>query len=165
LAFIQKLYAIEREIKEISPKRKKRVRRSRATKILSRFKTWLDEEIQKVLPKSPIGEAIQYARGHWEGLLTYTKNGAVEIDTNRVERSIRGWKLGLKNWLFLGSEDGGQWGAVLFSLIESCKIQGINPEAYLKDVLVRILTTPQSQIETLMPRCWRPPVLAPPPPS
>lgn len=162
LAFIQRLYAIEREIKGISPKRKKRVRRSRATKILNRFKAWLDEEIKKVLPKSPIGEAIQYARGHWEGLLTYTKDGAVEIDTNRVERSIRGWKLSLKNWLFLGSEDGGQWGAVMFSLIESCKIQGINPEAYLADVLVRVGTTPQSQIETLMPRLWRPPPLAPP---
>jgi transposase len=164
-AFIQRLYAIEREIKGIAPKRKKRVRLSRATKILTRFKKWLDVEIQNVLPKSPIGQAIQYTRGHWEGLLTYTKNGAVEIDSNRVERSIRGWKLGLNNWLFLGSEDGGQWGAVLFSLIESCKLQGINPEAYLKDVLVRISTTPQSQIETLMPRNWRPPVLAPPAPS
>jgi transposase len=163
LAFIGRLYAIEREIKGISPKRKKRVRQSRATKILERFKQWLDCEIQNVLPKSPIGQAIQYTRGHWVGLLTYTKNGAVEIDSNRVERSIRGWKLGSKNWLFLGSEDGGRWGAVLFSLIESCKIQGINPEAYLKDVLVRVSTTPQSQIETLMPRCWRPPVLAPPP--
>jgi transposase len=165
LAFIQKLYAVEREIKGISPKRKKRVRRSRSTKILKRFKQWLDQEIQKVLPKSPIGQAIQYTRGHWEGLLTYTKDGAVEIDSNRVERSIRGWKLGLKNWLFLGSEDGGQWGAILFTFIESCKIQGINPEEYLKDVLVRIATTPQSQIETLMPRCWRPHVLASPAPS
>jgi transposase len=156
LAFIQKLYAVEREIKGIAPKRKKRVRRSRATKILNRFKTWLDQEIQKVLPKSPIGQAIQYTRGHWEGLLTYTKNGAVEIDSNRVERSIRGIKVGLHNWLFFGSEDGGKWGAVLYSLIETCKLHRINPEAYLKDVLVRISTTPQSQIHTLMPRLWQP---------
>jgi hypothetical protein len=125
----------------------------------------LDQEIQKVLPKSPIGQAIQYTRGHWEGLLTYTKDGAVEIDSNRVERSIRGWKLGSKNWLFLGSEDGGRWGAVIFSIIETCKLHRINPEEYLEDVLVRISTTPQRQIETLMPRCWRPLVLAPPPPS
>jgi hypothetical protein len=155
-AFIQRLYAIEREIKGISPRRKKRVRRSRATKILNRFKTWLDQEIQKVLPKSPIGQAIQYTRGHWEGLLTYTKNGAVEIDSNRVERSIRGMKLGSKNWLFYGSEDGGRWGAALYSIIETCKLHRINPEAYLKDVLVRISTTPQSQIQTLMPRLWQP---------
>ena len=157
VAFIGRLYGIEREIAGQSPKRKKRVRRSRSTKILRRFKKWLDREIQIVLPKSPIGQAIQYVRGHWEGLLTYTKNGAVEIDTNRVERSIRGWKLGLKNWLFLGSEDGGRWGAVIYSFVETCKLHGINPEAYLKDVLVRISTTPESQIHTLMPRLWRPP--------
>jgi hypothetical protein len=81
---------------------------------------------------------------------------------NRVERSIRGWTLGLKNGLFLGSEDGGRWGAVMCSLIESCKIQGINPEACLKDVLVRVGTTPQSRIETLMPRLWRSPPFSPP---
>jgi hypothetical protein len=63
----------------------------------------------------------------------------------------------LKNWLFLGSEDGGQWGAILFSLIETCKVHHINPEAYLKDVLVGVSTTPMSQIDTLMPRLWRPP--------
>jgi transposase len=157
VASIGRLYRIEREIHGQSPKRKKRVRRSRSTKILRRFKKWLDQEIKNVLPKSPIGQAIQYARGHWEGLLTYTKNGAVEIDTNRVERSIRGLKLGSKNWLFFGSEDGGTWGAVLYSLIETCKLRGINPEAYLKDVLVRISTTPQSQVDTLMPRLWHPP--------
>lgn len=156
LAFIGRLYAIEREIRRFSPKRKKRVRRSRAAKLLGRFKCWLDLEVKNVLPKSPIGQAIQYARGHWEGLLTYTKNGAVEIDSNRVERSIRGWKLGSKNWLFLGSEDGGQWGAVIFSVIESCKLHRINPVAYLKDVLVRVSTTPMSQIDSLMPRLWRP---------
>jgi transposase len=157
VALIGQLYGIEREIKGQSPKRKKRVRRSRATRILRRLKTWLDREIQNVPPKSPMAQAIQYVRGHWDGLLTYTKNGAVEIDTNRVERSIRGWKLGSNNWLFLGSEDGGRWGAVIYSLIETCKLLGINPEAYLKDVLVRIGTTPQSQVDTLMPRLWRPP--------
>jgi transposase len=157
VTWIGQLYGIEREIAGQSPRRKKRVRRSRATKILRSLKKWLDREILKVSPKSPMAQAIQYVRGHWDGLLTYTKNGMVEIDTNRVERSIRGWKLGLNNWLFLGSEDGGQWGAVMFSLIESCKIQGINPEAYLKDVLVRISTTSESQVGTLMPRRWHPP--------
>jgi transposase len=157
VALIGQLYGIERQIAGQSPKRKKRVRRSRATKILRRLKEWLDLEIQNVPPKSPMGQAIQYVRGHWEGLLTYTKNGTVEIDTNRVERSIRGWKLGLNNWLFLGSEDGGRWGAVIYSIVETCKLHGINPEVYLKDVLVRISTTPQSQIDTLMPRLWRPP--------
>ena len=162
LGFIGRLYDIEREINGISPKRKKRVRRHRSRKVLNRFKKWLDGEIQAVLPKSPIGKAIQYLRGHWKGFLTYAGNGSVEIDSNRVERSIRGWKLGAKNWLFLGSEDGGRWGALIFSLIETCKLHRINPEAYLKDVLVRISTTPVSQIQSLMPRCWRPPPLASP---
>lgn len=156
VGFIGRLYGIEREIAGQSPKRKKRVRRSRSRKVLRRLKEWLDREIHNVLPKSPIGQAIQYVRGHWEGLLTYTKSGAVEIDTNRVERSIRGLKLGSKNWLFFGSPDGGKWGATLYSLIETCKVHGINPEAYLKDVLVRISTTPMSQIDGLMPRSWRP---------
>lgn len=157
VAYIRRLYGIERAIAGQAPKRKKRVRRSRSAKILRRFKKWLDREIQNVLPKSPIGKAIQYARNHWDGLLTFTKNGAVEIDTNRVERSMRGWKLGSNNWLFLGSEDGGKWGAVIYSIIETCKLHGIDPEAYLADVLVRISTTPASQIATLMPRLWRPP--------
>jgi transposase len=100
VAMIGQLYGIEREISGQSPKRKKRVRRSRATNVLRRLKKWLDREILKVPPQSPMAQAIQYVRGHWDGLLTYTKNGAVEIDTNRVERSFRGWKLGSKNWLF-----------------------------------------------------------------
>src|SRR5579862_8046599 len=127
------------------------------TRILRRLKKWLDGEIQNVPPKGPMGQAIQYVRGHGDGLQTYTRNGAGEINTNRVERSIRGWKLGWNNRLYLGSEDGGRWGAVVYSLIETCELLGINPEAYLKDVLVLIGTTPESQIDTLIPRLWKPP--------
>jgi transposase len=155
--WIGRLYDVEREIKGWHPKRKMRVRRSRSKKFLRPFRKWLDREIQKCLPKSPIGRAIQYTRKLWEGLETYTTNGRVEIDSNRVERSIRGVKLGAKNWLFFGSEDGGRWGTVIYSLTESCKIHGIDPEKYLKDVLVRVSTTPVSRIQTLMPRLWRPP--------
>lgn len=158
MARIRELYQVEEQVNGQHPKRKKRRRRGRTKRRLNSFKKWLDREINQVLPKSPMAMAIQYARGHWKELTHFVSDGMVEIDSNRVERSIRGVKLGSKNWLFFGSEDGGRWGAVMYSLMESCKLHGINPQAYLKDVLVRISSTPVSQIDSLMPSKWKPSV-------
>lgn len=92
---------------------------------------------------------------NWKALVRYTEDGRLEIDNNRAERAIRPLTTGRKNWMFLGSPRGGQAAATVFSLIQTCKELGINPEAYLKDVLTRLPTTKQKDIDDLLPHNWR----------
>jgi transposase len=125
------------------------------------FKAWLDVEVLRVLPKSPMGEAIRYALGQWKALGRFLEDGEIPLDTNAIERLLRGVAVARKNFLFVASPEGGRWAAGAYTLIESCKINGVEPYAYLKDVLTRIWTHPQSQIDFLMPRLWKP-ATAPP---
>ncbi len=118
---------------------------------------WLDRESLKILPSSPIGEAIRYALGQWDALRRYAEHGAAAIDNNAIERAIRGIAITRKNFMFVGSEEGGRWAAVAYSLIESAKLNGIDPYHYIKDILTRVWTHPQSRIKELMPRLWKPP--------
>jgi len=107
-----------------------------------------------VLPKSPLGKAIEYAFGQWEWLETYIHNGLVDIDNNSCERSMRKVAIGRKNYMFVGSEAGGRTAAVFYSLLETCTRLGINPVEYLTDVLVLVNTHPQSRIAELTPHGW-----------
>lgn len=158
---IWKLYEVERviEAEGLGPDERKKIRQERSRPVLDALKKWLDEEIFKVLPKSPIGQAIQYARGQWEALNRYVEVGFLGIDNGESERAIRGISVGRKNYLFVGSEGGGEWAAVMYSLIHSCQLNGVNPHAYLKDVLTRLPTFAVSRIEELMPRNWKPAAL------
>src|SRR5580658_4018474 len=106
------------------------------------------------LPKSPIGDAIDYTLSNWEALLRYTEDGELEIDNNGAERSLRPIVVGRNNWLFYGSDKGGRTGAVLSSLIASCKRLRIEPFAYLRDLFVRISTHPNSRLDELLPDKW-----------
>ena len=115
----------------------------------------LDGYAQEVLPKSPIGKAVQYAIGAWKNLERFLADGRVPIDNSAVERAIRPVAVGRKNWLAFGSERGGHDAATLFTLIGSCKMQGVNAQDYLRDVLSRLSTHPQSRIAELTPRGWR----------
>jgi transposase len=153
------LYDIEREAKEraLKPDEVRDLRQERATPILRRIRDWLEREAPRVLPKSPIGQAIHYALSQWKALQVYLEDGNLSIDNNDVENILRGVAIGRKNWLFLGSEGGGEWAATIYSLIESCKMHGVNPWLYLKDVLVRVSTHPSSRILELTPRLWKPP--------
>ena len=153
------LYDIEREAKEraLKPDEVRALRQERARPILERIRDWLEREAPRVLPKSPMGQAIHYARSQWKALQVYLQDGNLSIDNNAVENILRGVAVGRKNWLFLGSEGGGKWAAVLYSLIESCKRHGVNPWLYLKDVLVRVSTHPSRRILELTPRLWKPP--------
>lgn len=130
--------------------------RSRRTRpILEAIHTYLEAERPKVLPKSPIGEAIGYAWNHWAALIRPWEAGLLEIDNGASERAIKPVALGRKNWLFAGSDEGGRTAATLMSLCATCKELGIDPFAYLRDVLDRVSTHPAGRIGELLPDRWK----------
>jgi hypothetical protein len=109
----------------------------------------------RYLPQSPMGQAISYALNQWPTLERFLEHGEVEIDNNRVENAIRPTAIGKKNWLFFGSEEAGARSAVMYTLIENCRLHGIDPYAYLKDVLERLPTTTNQQVAQLTPLNWK----------
>jgi transposase len=157
LGFVRMLYAVEAVAAPMTPQERVALRREKSLPILTSLKAWMDQEAIKVLPQSPIGAAFHYAIAQWKALTRYVDEGEASIDNNAVERSLRGVVVGRKNYLFMGSEEGGRWAATAYSLIESCKLNGVEPYRYLKDVLRRVWIHPQSRIEELMPRLWKPP--------
>jgi transposase len=157
LAWIGRLYGVEKEARTLSSLERRALRLARSKPILEEIKAWLDGEIDRVPPRSPIAQAMQYARGQWGALVRYLEDGDLDIDNNECERLIRGCCVGRKNYLFFGSEGGGEWGAVIYTLVESAKLNGHDPFAYLKDVLVRVGAHPMRRIDELMPRLWKPP--------
>jgi transposase len=163
LAWIKLLYDVEREAKEeheaegyeafVAARHALREERSRP--IFQRLHDWLEAEAPKVLPKSPIGEAIRYALNHWAALERPLDEGFLELDNGACERAFKPVALGRKNWLFAGSDRGGETAAVLMSLCTTCKDLKIDPQAYLRDVLDRISTHPARRIEELLPDRWQ----------
>jgi transposase len=154
--------AIEREAKQREPTDyeafvalRHKLREERSVPIFEKFHTWLVAELPKVLPKSLIGEAIQYALNHWVALKRPLEAGFLELDSGACERAFKPVALGRKNWLFAGSDKAGQTAAVLMSLCATCKEMEINPRAYLRDVLDRISTHPARRIEELLPERWK----------
>jgi hypothetical protein len=101
-----------------------------------------------------VAKAMRYALGRWTALSRYVDDGTLEIDNNAAERSIRGIALGRKNWLFAGSDAGGERAAAIYSLIETCKLNGIDPEAYLRSVLANIADHPINRVAELLPWNW-----------
>jgi len=122
--------------------------------VLNAIHAWLKAQSLGSLPKSPLGQAVHYCLRQWTALTRYTEDGSLEPDNNAAERALRGIAIGRKNWLFVGSENGGRRAAILFSLIATCKRHGVDPFAYLRDVLVRISHHPASQVVALTPACW-----------
>jgi hypothetical protein len=157
IGMIRALYAIEREARqrELAPDERLALRRERALPILEAIGSWLEAKKDYVLPSSPIGEAVTYALGQWDALQRYAQDGILEIDNNLTEQAVRPVALGRKNWLFFAREAGGHRAATIFSLVHSCKELGIDPSAYLKDVLDAVSTTPQSRVHELTPLGWR----------
>lgn len=154
--FIGKLYDIERRTKHLTPLQRKYYRRRYSKPILKVFYRWLRRHHEKSLPKSPVGQAMAYVLNHWRALNNYCRDGVLNIDNNTAERAIKPLVIGRKNWLFAGSHDGGKNAALLYSLIETCKLNGINPFAYLKDVLTRLPTTLNKDLYQLLPYNWKP---------
>jgi len=156
LAYIQLLYEVEREARQgnLNPEQRRELRQTKSRPILEDIKNYLQTEKPKVLPKSAIGEAIDYTLSNWEALLRYTEDGELEIDNNNAERSLRPIVVGRNNWLFYGSDKGGRTGAVLSSLIASCKRLRVEPFGYLRDLFTRISTHPNSRLDELLPDKW-----------
>jgi len=145
------LYAIEKEIRGRPPNERRDVRNKRSRPLLESLKQWFEETLGKLSRKSDTAKAIRYALGRWEALVRYCDDGNIEIDNNAAERSLRAAVLGRKNYLFAGSDAGGERAAAIYSLIGSAKLNGIDPENYLRNVLSRIADHPVNRIEELLP--------------
>ena len=148
---IGELYGIETEIRGRSPDERRRVRQSRSRPLLDAMREWLEASLLKLSKKSDTSAAIRYALGLWDALLRYCDDGRIEIDNNSAERALRTVALGRKNYLFAGSDAGGERAASIYSLVGSAKLNGLDPEAYLRHVLERIADHPVNQIEELLP--------------
>ncbi|MGC8553615.1 MAG: IS66 family transposase [Phycisphaerae bacterium] len=145
--------------KEMSADERARWRQAEAKPRLEELKKWLQslrrENGGHVLPKSPMGEAIGYTLNQWDALNVYLTDGRLSMDNNVAENALRRVALGRKNWLFVGSDNGGRTAAVLYSLISSCKRHKVEPWAYLRDVLTRIPQTPAEKLGDLLPDRWQ----------
>ena len=145
------LYAVEKEIRGRSPEERREIRNERARPLLESLKQWLEATLCKLSRKSDTALAVRYALGRWEALLRYVGDGRIEIDNNAAERALRTVALGRKNYLFAGSDAGGERAAAIYSLIGSAKLNGIDPEAYLHEVLTRIADHAVNRIDELLP--------------
>ena len=150
------LYSIEKKMKELPEEKRTEFRRENAPPVLAKLKTWMDDRLH-VLPGQPLGKAIGYTLDNWEKLNVYLDDARIPIDNNAVERAIRPVALGRRNWLFAGSDRGGQAAATFFTIIESAKRNGHNPHEYLTDLLRRIPTHPITRIDELLPNRWKSP--------
>ena len=153
LTRIGALYAIEREIRGQTPAVRREVRRERAAPLLAALQDWLHCQLGRLSGKAPLAGAIQYTLVRWEALTRYCEDGALEIDNNAAERAIRALVLGRRNYLFAGSDAGGETAARLYSLIGTCRLNGLDPHRYLRHVLERIAAHPINRVEELLP--WR----------
>jgi transposase len=156
LAKIGELYRIETVIRGRPPDQRMVARRHQARPLLAALKVWFEVQLAKLPPKGGLAQAIRYALANWTALTRYTDDGRLEIDHNRAENTLRGVALGRKNWLFAGSDTGGDRAAAIYSLIETCKLASIDPFAYLRDILGRSADHKMNRIDELLPCNWAP---------
>jgi transposase len=152
LARMKLLYDIEAEIRGLPPEMRRAVRQEKSKPVIEDMKLWLEENFAKVSKGGRIADAIRYGLNHWDGLVRFLDDGRIEIDSNTVERSIRGIALDRKNSLFAGHDLGAEGWAMISSLLETCKLNSVDPLAWLTDVLIKLVNLwPASRIDELMP--------------
>jgi transposase len=164
LGVIRQLYAVEREATERANKQelsreefealRLRLRQEKAVPLLKSLGEWLEKQAASALPKSLLGEAVGYARNQWAALQVYTTAGFLEIDNNAAERALRAVAIGRKNYLFFGSDVGGETAAVLYTFTQTCQALGVEPWHYLRDVLGRLPDCPAERLAELLPDEW-----------
>ena len=153
---IAELYAVEKQARGSPPDERVRLRQARAGPLSEDLETWLTAQLRRISGKSPLAQAIRYALTRIKRLRPYLDHGFLEIDNNTAERSIRAIALGRKNWLFAGSERGGRSAAIAYTLIETAKLNGIDPQAWLTNVLDRIADHKINRIDELLPWNYQP---------
>lgn len=168
MAFIKSLYAVEEKIRKLRHTDWRgqtlderatqivEIRQRESVPLLQSFRQWIDKTIGDTLPKSKLGEAFRYTLNQWDALNQFATCGLLDIDNNAAERAHRGIAIGRNNWNFVGSERGGIAAATHFSFIASCKMNAVEPFAYLVDVLTRLPSTPTSEMTQLLPNRWKP---------
>jgi transposase len=164
LGVIRQLYAVEKEAAEQASERelprakfealRLRLRQEKSVPLLKSFGEWLEKQAAALLPKSPLAEAVGYAQNQWAALQRYTTAGILEIDNNAAERALRAVAIGRKNYLFFGSDVGGETAAVLYTFTQTCQVLGIEPWHYLRDVLERLPSHPPERLAELLPEEW-----------
>jgi transposase len=154
LARIRQLYKIETAGAALSTEGRQGLLQRESKPLLTAFGEWLTEQARLVLPKSPIGKAVAYARSNWAALCRYPDHGELSIDNNLAERMLRAQAIGRRNWTFLGSDRGGRTAAVLYSLTGTCRHHDIEPFAYLQDAQRRLPSLPSDRLGDLLPDVW-----------
>jgi hypothetical protein len=154
---IAEFYRIEAEIRGSSADQRRAIRQHKTKPLVEALKTWLEKTLAQLPGGSEIAKAIRYALNQWDGLTRFLDDGRIEIDSNSVERAMRPVALTRKNALFAGSNEGAENWAMLASLIETCKLNGVNPEAYFTDVLTKLVNNwPNRRLAELLPWSWTP---------
>lgn len=156
--FILELYRVEAQAREAGVVRTtahRELRQLRSAPVLEQLRTWLQAQAPRHPPKGPLGQAISYALKQWEALSRFVSDERLPLDNNRSEGALRKAALGRKNFLFVGHEAAGENLAGLYALVATCEANGVNPEEYLADVLLRVQTHPNSRINELLPHEWQ----------
>ncbi len=152
------LYAIEAEIRGTPPDQRQRARQDRTRPLIAELRGVLDDALRRLSPKAAMAKAIVYGTKRWPALTRFTGDGRLEIDNNIAERSMRGIAVGRRNWLFAGSKIGGERAAAIYTIIETCKLNGVDPQTYIADVIAKIAADwPAARWDELMPWNWQPP--------
>jgi transposase len=155
LAFFGRLYAVEHDAQSLSAEARHALRQKKSVPILNDLHVWLKDTLPKLRPKTPITGAIKYCLRHWDALNEFVTDGNIPIDNNRTERTLRSQAIGRRNWMFLGSDNGGRTAAVLYSFVASAKRHHLDVEAYLADVLRRLpAMTKLMALRALLPERW-----------
>ena len=152
---IDELFANERDISGKPAAERLAAREERAKPLVLELEAWLRVQHARVSPKSETGKAIAYALNHWNALTRFLGDGRICLSNNAAERALRGVAVGRRNWTFAGSDRGGERAAAIYTLIESTKLNGVDPQAWLADVLARLPDHPAKQIGDLLPWNWR----------
>lgn len=148
---IGELFAIETDIRGRPPEERQNIRAEQSVPKLDVLKTVFEATLNKISGKSSLAQALRYALSRWSSLTRYTTNGRLEISNNAAERAIRPLAVGRKNWLFAGSDIGGERAATIYTIIETAKMNGLEPEAYLRDIIARIADHPMKRLDELLP--------------
>ncbi|WP_382285035.1 IS66 family transposase [Heyndrickxia sporothermodurans] len=154
LQYCNQLYRIERDLKELSSMERYEKRLERSKPVLDAFLSWLKIQKQKVLPKSALGQAITYCLNQWKKLVAFLEDGRLEIDNNRSERSIKPFVIGRKNFLFSNTPKGARASAIIYSIVETAKENGLNPYYYLRylfEKLPNIDLTDKNALDKVLP--------------